>query len=295
VPSFDIRPESLADAGRLRPHRAFTLLELIVTLAIIGVLLAVLLPSIRSFQRSGALASETGHARQLVMAYGIYANDHGGRLLPGIAEGLPAFDQSGAPLESAGIEHRFYVWRLAPYLDFNVKALLLDDSVLRTFSGHEYENYVYALYPSLGLNSVFLGGDMNTTANSTILNIWGPQYAERMSQVTKPVEMLVFASARENNAVGPIGTLGIDRIEGHHQVAPPFLFDREWDDTYQPDCVQPDCLARHFGYLSLRHLHRSAVVAFLEGHTGTLNEVELQDMRHWSHKATNPAWTIPPP
>jgi len=295
VPIHTIRRPAATDAGQSSRRQAFTLLELIVVLAIIALLLGILLPSIRSFRRSAALARESGYARQLMTAYLNYAYDNKGQLLPGVAIGLPAFDMSGAPLEAYGIEDRFYVWRLAPYLDFNVRALVLDDEVIQRYSGDEFEQYIYAVFPSLGLNSVFLGGDVNSSAGDWMLGHFGRRYAERLSEVKKQAEVLVFASARQTNPGGPHGSLDLAMIEGFHQVKPPYLWDREWADVYEPDCQSPDCQARHFGYLSLRHLKNSAAVGFLDGHTGTLNEMELQDMRHWSHQAPYPNWVIPGP
>ncbi|MEM7392581.1 MAG: prepilin-type cleavage/methylation domain-containing protein, partial [Verrucomicrobiota bacterium] len=52
--------------------------------------------------------------------------------------------------------------------------------------------------------------------------------------------------------------------------------------------------AAQFGFVDLRY-NGKAVVACLDGHTETLNEEQIQDMRRWSPLAAaedDPDWTL---
>lgn len=68
------RRESLSNA------HAFTLLEILVAAALMGLLLALLVPVIRSVGSSAGSAKCTGSLRQLHAATVLYASDHDGRL-----------------------------------------------------------------------------------------------------------------------------------------------------------------------------------------------------------------------
>jgi len=60
----------------------FTLIELLVVIAIIALLLAILVPSLSMAKEKAKLLMCTNHARQLMMAELLYANDNGGFLPP---------------------------------------------------------------------------------------------------------------------------------------------------------------------------------------------------------------------
>ncbi len=103
-------------AANTRTSPAFTLVELLVSIAIVGLLIAVLLPSLggaRSTARSSLCAS---NVRQIALANDAYANDHGDRYCPGAADisaNLNRWHGSrpspGAPFTAAG-------GALTPYL-----------------------------------------------------------------------------------------------------------------------------------------------------------------------------------
>jgi hypothetical protein len=147
-----------------------------------------------------------------------------------------------------------------------------------------HEDYVYraSLYPSLGYNSVFLGGDEQTFHPELAAKTYGNGWlVRRISEIQRPSELLAFASARSRGSD--------DRDEpGFYAVHPPYLLARRWDPAF--DSAQPP---ERWGYVHPRWT-RSAVVAFTDGHAGALGEQQLQDMQHWANWADRPDWTLRP-
>ena len=266
------------------------MLELILSVAIIALLAGLLLPALSLVKRSSHTTRELAAARQLMVAYRAYAYDHNGVLMPGynnIAT-LPAFDEAGNELMRQ-IAAR-YPWRLAPYVDYNLKGFYQDERVLEVLLQNKTQKtYVVSLFPALGINSVFLGGD---TDYAHYEPVFGRFYLTRLSEAKRPARLIVFASARINgpNSQAVPGSPGV--VEGFHRVWPPYIQERKWRDQYRPNCLWPDCKALHFGFVSLRHHFRKAVIGFFDGHTGSLDEAQIQDMRHWADQATSPDWTV---
>jgi prepilin-type processing-associated H-X9-DG protein len=275
------------------------MLELLLTVAIIALLVGLLFPVLHKVKRSGDMTRELAAARQLLVAYNAYAYDHRGVLMPGYyslnGEMLPARDEAGNELSGPGPLAARYPWRLAPYLDFNLRGIYLDVRLLEGFANEELYHYYVSLYPALGINSVFVGGDTDSgLGNPQMEALFGKFYLTRLSQARRPVELIVFASARINGelAEGPFGSAAV--VEGFHRISPPYFTQRDWADRYDPACPSPDCQTTDFGNVSLRHGFREAAVGFLDGHTGPLNEGQILDMRHWADGATKPDWVLEP-
>ena len=75
----------LAGAGattNVRRDAAFTLIEMLVVISIIGVLMALVIPSIGAIRRCGNTLTCASNIRQLNMGYVNYMADHGGQLIP---------------------------------------------------------------------------------------------------------------------------------------------------------------------------------------------------------------------
>lgn len=65
---------------RMLRRRAFTLVELLVVVAVIAVLIAILLPALRRARETAYRVSCASNMRQLALAFLLYANDHRGFL-----------------------------------------------------------------------------------------------------------------------------------------------------------------------------------------------------------------------
>jgi prepilin-type N-terminal cleavage/methylation domain-containing protein len=266
--------------------KAFTLVELLVVIAIIAMLAAMMLPALARAKQRCHQVSEINAARQLLLAWRFYADDNGDRVLPGYDSTVQAFDNFGNELGTP-IRNR-YPWRLAPALANNFRAIYVNQSrkFLEEAAAMSHEDYVYraSLYPSLGYNSVFLGGDEMKFNPALATPTYGTDWlVARAGQIAQPSGLITFASARSRP--------GTRDEPGYYSVWPPYLKSRQWAEAYS-DASSPD----KFGYVHPRWRGR-AVTAMTDGHVQTLDERELQDMRHWSNEAArrnDPNWTVQP-
>ncbi len=283
-------PIRCPDDRRRCDRSGFTLVELLVVIAIVIVLIAILLPAMRAMRSSAGATRELAFARQLMTAYLTYATDHRGALMPGFYDRNPplsAVDESGQPL-SPQESHR-YPWRLLPYLDFNLDALYLQPQLREDFAATSQYRYFISLYPSMGLNTVFVGGDSRPEGlgfNPAFEQIYGRFYVTRLSQARRPVDLIVFASARTN---APFAPTAPPVIEGYFRLESPYLLNRRWAAQWSPDLP-----AKDWGFVSMRGASRGVPTGFLDGHTGILDENQIQDMRHWSDRADRADWLLQP-
>ncbi len=271
---------------------AFTLVELLVTMAIIALLLGLLLPTLRAVRAAGRQTLEMSAARQLMVAYNGYANVHNGAVLPGYWPQGQAMDASGNPINA--IAARRYPWRIAPYLDYSFRGLYLNENedLLEKLENEDPWLYRYAvsLFPSLGINGTWIGGDSDDGGfHDTYLEVFGRFYVTRMAEAIRPEQLLVFASARGNDPFGPLDS-GV--FEGWFRIQSPY-FTASMGYRWQSDEFDKSDPPVNYGYLSPRY-GGSAVVAFLDSHVGMLSKRQLKDMRYWANQATSADWGMEP-
>ncbi len=281
--------------NRTRPCPAtagFTLIELLVVIAIIAVLISILLPSLGAARGVAKATRELAAAQQTMIALQLYAQDNGGRYLPGMPDRREVSGRS-APLDGQGdaiddpLTAQRYPWRLAPYFDYNFRGLYGDDKALAALQ-ERYADFVYtvSLFPSLGMNVAYVGGSVNHLGDTTSQRIFGKVFLERDDQANRPTEVIAFASARFR---GSLTLAELPDPEGFFRVEPP-TFGVGWQESYDPDAEAPGV---NSGFVSLRHGNK-AVTAMLDGHAEILGWDDLRDMRRWADQATSEDW-VPEP
>ncbi len=179
-------------------RRAFSLVELLVVVAIIAILVAIVLVGLRRMQVTAGRTESVNALRQMITGYLSYSGDNKNRLMPGyidyradtpaellsmnvkLASGRWLAQYQGAkPVYLNDLRNlNSYVWRLSPYLDHNWRTMMTDyrDSASIAYFNNQYAQEIYgpadvavhagqqppptiATAPSFGLNSIFFGGD----------------------------------------------------------------------------------------------------------------------------------------
>jgi prepilin-type N-terminal cleavage/methylation domain-containing protein len=239
-----------------KKHRGFTLIELLVVVAVIGLLAAIALPVLSGAGKKAKLTSEIAAAKSVTAALQMYAAENNGEVMPGYRT-LPKGQVRGQDnKEIDGEKAKRYPWRLAPYLGYDVQKAFLA-------SGQKVPNpteidYFVSLIPSLGMNSVWLGGDERKSRTSPFNPRFAPGYLEnggvtRMAQILRPSQMIAFVSAFYSDP----------RIGGRQ----PGYFTVEHPATF----------------VDFRHANDKALVVFVDGHTELLGREELQNERLWKN------------
>jgi competence protein ComGC len=104
-------------SARVHARGAFTLIDLLVSIAVMAVLIGIMLPSLTAAQETARRVACRSNARQIGLALVMFANDHDGRM-PGSVFLDPAIFSASAATQIAG-EHtsdltRMISLRLAP-------------------------------------------------------------------------------------------------------------------------------------------------------------------------------------
>lgn len=263
--------------------QGFTLIELMVVIAIIAILAALLLPCLAKAKNRARMIEEMSAGRQLMLAVHCYGDDRDGAVFPGYVSDPTAVDDLGQTL-SFPINAR-YPWRIVPYLFGSMELIYSGENraKLAQLRSSSHADYVYSvsLFPSLGINSFFIGGNQSEfPAADANARFGSGTVITKISEARRPSDLMVFISARS--------AVSGNNAQGYYQVTPPYLKTRQWAANYSPSLTPSQ-----WGYVAPR-LNNRAVAALLDGHVESFTLQQMQDMRHWCNSADRADWTLTP-
>ncbi len=265
--------------SRVRSQGAFTLVELLMVLAVVGLLVGLGSPVLGRARLAGQQAAETAAAKNLITAYLASAQDHDGVLLKGYDEDGEASDSHGNSFQAGSSQASRWPWRLAPYLNYQLEgAVLVNERANALNPNDPNQSYLVSASPSLGMNSYFVGGHEN--GQPAYSYVGNGICLTRLAQAVKPSLLIVFSSAR---GVDPMRGKNVD---GYYYVTSPQSSPR-W-----PSVWNANGSAKAYGQVRLAYTEK-AVSAQLDGSVSLLNFSEMRDMRRWANEAArqdNPNW-----
>lgn len=264
-------------------RRGVTLVEILVVIAIVGVLSGILVAGVQKVRESAQVTAKTSGARSLIQAFLMTPMENGGKFMKGYGESDGTLYPPNSPPISASSEPaKRYPWRIAPLLEDNIETIYVgaDREYYERFASNS--SYTASLHPSFGINSVFVGGHYDGRNYSPGYKP-GPRSRDQStyprnfwvlspSDAVNPSMMIVFASSLYTPPADYGEPVGFYRVNAPNSPA-----SGSWG-SYNPE------IPANMGFVSLE-TGGKAVVAQLDGSVELLNEEELRDMRRWSNQA----------
>lgn len=206
-------------------RRGFTLVEMLITLAIIALLMGLLLTGLRAARDSARETRQTSNLRQLFVAWHTYSVSNSEQVLPGFLESgvqqawkVKYRNASGQEIDPALAQT--YTWRLAGFMDFSTELTIgYLESGAADFAGSIYEpgprsfamppalasveslpGSAVALQPEFGYNAYYLGGWWTMTSGAPSMRFIDAKHPTTGAPVT-PVARSLAALTRPENIV----------------------------------------------------------------------------------------------
>ncbi|HMN95934.1 MAG TPA: prepilin-type N-terminal cleavage/methylation domain-containing protein [Phycisphaerales bacterium] len=292
-------------AASLRPasRRAFTLVEMMVTVGIIALLLGILLVGLRSALGSGNRTREISNLRQLYYAWQMYSTSNAEQILPGrIDENVQQLwrvkwrDARGNDVPRSDAVD--YPWRLAAYTEFSweIFAGYRPDPIEELA---EVPVATVAREPAFGYNSIYVGGEWTATsptgpARLRFDSIAQPGFnnlvARTQGAILRPDQQVIFAASTRRTP-GLYKGAGYELAPGASGVRPPFVAEQAvWRLGLGGD---PNIEVVVTGDVPFTRYGQAVATLLGDGSAQPLSLGELSDMRRWSNQADTRGWTHP--
>jgi prepilin-type N-terminal cleavage/methylation domain-containing protein len=210
-------------------RRAFTLIEVLVVIAIVLLLISLLLPGLGHARNTARMLREQSDIRQQMVAYTTYTNTYKDKTLPAAPHWNWAHDTQGLmgmtpgdPLNSGffmeGSVCKIWSWHFLsqtsyPWHQFQVNRPTYEDfwsrsktpgiinSKFTTYSSNTYQ-VALGYHPSFGMNGVYIGGAYthggfrSGKPGPNPRPAGGDFYITDVSRVQFPSTLMVFSSSR---------------------------------------------------------------------------------------------------
>ncbi len=179
-----------SDPGRARG--AFTLIELLISIAVIGVLIGLLLPALGSARGAARDARCLSNMRQLVMGWTLYAGDYRDLSMPAAYTGPDIAGDSVYWWGAAGNISEFVDPRqglLTPYLSKNLGERSVYECPSQPWGSYLAQGTPRTITSTYGYNGYYLSPEHTPGWSSSI----GHRPWRRLADLRRPTELLVFA------------------------------------------------------------------------------------------------------
>jgi prepilin-type N-terminal cleavage/methylation domain-containing protein len=209
----------------MRSRHAFSLLELLIVVAVIAVLVGIAAPALSAARRQGLAAACATHLRELGDALQMYGNDYEGRCLPLaywtaelIGEG-PVIYWWGTN-DAAGVDHeRGFVW---PYLQSPLGGCSVFECPEQPWGSYKPQGAAKGITSTYGYNGYYLSPEHTPGWGESI----GHRPWQMLSTVRDPSRVFAFADT--------LIDLGGPMPYNNALLEPARLFFSNWEQNDSP-------------------------------------------------------------